>query len=268
MTIDLAVALLVSIGLLWGLWRGFIQQVAALVGWAAAALAVWFGASPLARTLEPFIGGAYAARWVLAAVVLGILVRIAAEMVFSLSAKGFLDRLLSKKTHDGGRESGRSRRVVWDRFIGSLMGGAKALALIWLVLSCAAILVAGLREFGVTPTVRNARSYEFAQQHNAVLLLLSPRVEKLFAAIRELPRAVKDGAEAPPALVQLAKDPNVTKVVRDASLVESAKKGDLSAFSNSDALRAFLAQPDALEKLGAAFDEVLDAAGSMKTALQ
>lgn len=274
MTVDLAVVLLVTIGLLWGLWRGFIQQVATLVGWAAASLAVWFGASPLARAAEPFIGGVWVARWVLAALVVGIVVRIAAEMGFSMLARGTLDRLLSRRAWDGGRESGRPRRVVWDRLFGSVLGGAKAAALIWVVLSCAAILVAGLREFGVTPTVRNARAYEFAQRHNAVLLLFSPRVEKLFVALRDVPRQraeEKDGAagsEARPALERLAKDPNVAKVLRDSKLVESAKKGDLSALADSDALRAFLAQPDALEKLGAAFDEVLETAGGMKTVLR
>lgn len=281
MTIDLAVAIFVSIGLLWGLWRGMIRQLAALVGWISASLAVWFGAPPLARSLEPFLGGAYSLRWALSALVLGIVARVGGELLFSLVARGFFDRLLSKRTREGELESGRTRREVWDRLFGSVLGAAKAMIVVWVVLSFAAILIAGLREFGVQPPVANARTYEFARQHNAVLLLFSPRVEKLVVALRDLPASsgerpeegeVGDGEgeqiHPTSALERLADDPNVAKVVEEPGLLESLRKGDLSALLDSESVRNLMSQPGALERLGAAFDEVLGAAGGMTNALR
>jgi len=135
--IDLAIAAVLVISVLLGVWRGVVSEVLSLISWIAAFFAARLWGTGLAQILaqwsvpphDPLLRGALAL----------VLIFIATLLLFTL-----LSKLLTGLLRAVGLGS-------LDRLLGGVFGGARGLIVLWFL-----VLIAGLTELPQHHTWREA----------------------------------------------------------------------------------------------------------------
>lgn len=136
--IDLAIATILVISILLGLWRGVVTEVLSLLSWVAAFLAARLWGSSFAHALT---------QWSLPPEdpLLRMALAFVLVFVFTLVLFALLNKLITQLLRAVGLGS-------LDRLLGGVFGGARGLIILWLI-----VLAAGLTELPQHPTWREAR---------------------------------------------------------------------------------------------------------------
>lgn len=212
MTIDLVVLGLVALFGVWGALTGAARQLAQYV-----ALGVGVAATPpLAKLvgprLAPSLGGAQSAGVALASVLVFVLVFFATRLLVA----ALLRRLW------GGDERAMQAR---DRGLGLALGAARAAALCYLALCCAAYLekavtIGGKRlTFGPTGSL----AFAFAAKHNVLEWAQFGGAEALAKVV-----TAASGSAPSADLEALKADPRFKRLLGSPQAKEAARRGDVA----------------------------------------
>jgi membrane protein required for colicin V production len=157
---DIAVLLAIGLGAVFGLLRGFVHEVLAILAWVAAALAIRYGHAELSGMLRPVIGtgsGAAVAAFAILLLVPYFVVRLIARRVGSASRASVLGPV--------------------DRVLGLGFGALKGTIIIVLVFSVAMLGYDTIWGAGGRPAaITEARSYPFVNAaSNELVTMLAAR---------------------------------------------------------------------------------------------
>src|SRR5688572_23460859 len=152
-----------------------------------------------------------------------------------------------KRVMSGKNEDDRTT----DRAIGFALGGAKTLALVYLVLSALTFVEThvklGSTRLKITP--KDSWTAGFARQHNLFSLAKIPAVDSLV----KLTRAAADPQtarqlEKSPAFQKLGKDPRVQELLKDPEVKKALQKGDTQALISHPRFLELASDPKILEQ--------------------
>jgi len=252
MTLDLvvaAVALLLGVA---GARRGAAPQLA---GWAALVVAV-LAARPGAHLLGPTFATWLHAVPGTAAVAAGfatfVVVIVAARLILTAVLRGVLTL-------------GNPERRAPDRFLGFLLGAAKALAIAWVVLSALAFVEERVSYTGRPLGIDTDRSVAFAAARRWNLFALADfgpaqSLMKLEHALRT-PEAMGRLA-SDPAVADLLRDPRWKALSQDPAVRKALEQRDLATLLRSETVASFLKDTGSRARLQAALEALQKIGGS------
>lgn len=238
MTLDLVVVVLVLASAFLGSLSGAAKQIAHLVSMVAA----YFLGRPLGELVAPSLAESFGLAPGVASVLGAMAGFIAILLVTRLALTQILKRVMSGKD-----EQDRTT----DRALGFVLGGAKTLALIYLVLSAITFVEShvkmGSTRLKVTP--KDSWTAGFARQHNLFSLAKIPAVDSLV----KLTRAAGDPEtarklERSPAFQKLEKDPRVQELLKDPEIKKALQRGDTQALISHPKLLELASDPKILEQ--------------------
>ncbi|WNG38427.1 CvpA family protein [Archangium violaceum] len=243
MTIDLIILGLVLLFAVVGAISGGAKQIANLVALAVA----WFVSRKLGTYVGPKMADALGGVPLLIGTVAGsLLVFIVVLVAVRYALTALLQRLLWSKDPD--------RRTL-DGFIGFVLGGAKVVAITYVVLSALVfaeqyIVVAGKR-MGLSP--KDSVSFGLARRYNLFEMTQFSAVKDMVtvgqvATNPERSRRLADN----PAFKSLKQDPRFQKALADKQLREAMERGDTQAVLRNNLVLQLLQDPQFVARLGAA----------------
>ncbi|HYO57199.1 CvpA family protein [Archangium sp.] len=243
MTIDLIILGLVLLFAVVGAITGGAKQIANLVALAVA----WFVSHRLGTYVGPRMAEALGGAPLLLGTVAGTLLVFIGVLVAVRYALTYLLRRLF-----GGPDP--EKRGV-DNAIGFVLGGAKVVAITYVVLSGLVfaeqyVVVAG-RRLGVSP--KDSVSFGLARRYNLFEMTQFAAVKDLVAVARvagnpEQARRMADN----PAFKSLKQDPRFQRALSDKQVRESLERGDTQAALRNNLVLQLLRDPQFVARLGAA----------------
>lgn len=243
MTIDLIILGLVLLFAVVGAITGGAKQIANLVALAVA----WFASRELGTFVGPRMAEALGGVPLLLGTVAGTLVLFITVLV----AVRYALTYFLKRLFDG---PDPEKQGV-DNAIGFVLGGAKVVAIAYVVLSALVfaeqyITVAGKR-LGVSP--RDSVSFGLARRYNLFELTQFAAVKDLVAVARAAGNPDKARRLADdPAYKSLKEDPRFQRALSDKKLREALERGDTQTALRNNLVLQLLRDPRFTARLGAA----------------
>ncbi len=228
--LDLVVLFLLAVGLFRGAWVGGRTQLVSAASWGVGLVSAWFGAGPLAQSVEGALAVPYAASWVVSAIIVA-------------GVAGFVTRFVAEFALG----EAKAKVSAVDRALGALWGGAKWGLVLWLGLSTVTLFDGPLRRFKVP--VEDSTAYRLGHDRNVWRMAFGRRIERLEQALRKLgPGAAEVSGDA--VVDEVRTDPRFVALGRG-GLREALAGGDLSKLLHSDEAMSLLSDGDFLEKVEA-----------------
>lgn len=257
--LDWAVAVVVSLGALVGLWKGAVRQIVGFVASLAAVLVPWAFTGAVARALQKPLDVPYPAAFLFCGLALSLIAYVVTRLVWNAVLSRIVRRADARDNEGGGAILPSS----FDRLAGTVLGAGKSAVSMWIVVSLIALVVAALGNRGVsTGSLGRSELVKLSTKHNAIGYALEGRVQKVAAALKE--QKAQKAPEAQKALDELMQDDRFQRIAGDRSLRTALADGDVLALVRSPELLSMVNDGEAMKKVKAVVAGATRAVGELK----
>lgn len=265
--LDWIVAITVAFGAFQGYRKGATQQIIAFAASLAGVLLPLFFTGPLAHSLQKPLGVPYPVSFLFSGVALAVVgyfgLRILWKTVLSRLIPGF------GSDDEGG---GLLLPSPLDRLGGVLLGTGKSAAVMWILVSVVALVVAGLARQGSTAGgLEKSDLIKISTKHNAVGMALDGRIKNFTEAIRSQTNLVSPNKslvspKSRNAMQDLLSDSRFQSVANNDALREALSRGDIVAVAHSPELLSLLNDSGAMKRIGVMVAEARSSVAGFRSA--
>ena len=246
-TLDLALAGLVVVGTLWGVWHGALRQIGDAVAWIASFVVPSELGGTVAHRLQGPLAAPFLIVYLFTVVGLGIIAQIVTRLVFAALRTAWLKRRPIPATVN--EAVGVEWRITVDRGLGAVLGATKMVAFLWFILSLLALAEAPLAARGMTFALTDAGFYRLAARYNAIGWFFGTDIRRLDAMLRNLRSPEKVARRRRDAMDALSRDPRVKAMTQDDSLRRAISAGDPKVLGHSSDVLSLLTDPEAMKNV-------------------
>lgn len=248
--LDWMVAITVGLGAVQGYRKGATRQLVAFAASVAGILLPLAFTGTLAHSLQKPLGVPYPVSFLFSGVALALVGYVGLRVLW----KTVLSRLIPGFGADD-EGDGLVLPSTFDRLVGVLLGAGKSAAVMWIIVSVVALIVAGLAKQGSTAGgLGNSDLISLSTKHNAVGMALDGRIKRFAEAIQKQTNLVmpNEGLISPvsrDAMRDLLNDARFQSVAGNMDLREALSRGDIVAVANSPELLSLLNDSAAMKRI-------------------